>query len=190
MEQVTKGLHTCMCYPFPGSGQAHTRAWYTPVMCRYAFKSYKSHFACFTCRKAFKKAPLQDYVKHKGLEEAYARIARTAGSPEQRARVERSLGITLQQIEEMYLQDVCTCPECAQPMAAMGLDFKAPRHHDFEAWTIIRHLHEHGFAFQGCGCSVGYKPPSSMRELPAWLEAHVRKSDRERLLQELRLKRC
>lgn len=29
-------------------------------MCRYAFPSYKPHFACFSCRKAFKRRLLKD----------------------------------------------------------------------------------------------------------------------------------
>ena len=32
-------------------------------MCRYGFKTYKSHFACFSCRKTFKQAHEADLVK-------------------------------------------------------------------------------------------------------------------------------
>lgn len=27
------------------------------AMCRYAFHTYREHFACFTCRKMFRKNP-------------------------------------------------------------------------------------------------------------------------------------
>lgn len=34
-------------------------------MCRYAFSGpYKDHFACFACRKCFKRAPLADWPEH------------------------------------------------------------------------------------------------------------------------------
>jgi hypothetical protein len=34
-------------------------------MCRYAHQVYKSHFACFHCRKMFRQAPLSDLPGHR-----------------------------------------------------------------------------------------------------------------------------
>ncbi len=155
-------------------------------MCRYGYKTYKAHFACFACRKAFKKTAITDYVQHKGLHEAWTRITHVYLDPDRRPKMEEKFGITYEQIVERYLKDVSVCPECAGPMAAMGLDFKPPAKADEEAWHIISVLYEHGFAFKGCGChAVGYTPPALRRELPEWLKQHSRRSEREKLLNEL-----
>lgn len=159
-------------------------------MCRYAVKNYKSHFACFSCRKAFKKTPIDDYVQHQGLDSAFAKITRVYGSPPRRREVEAELGITYQQIVDQYLKDVSVCPECAGPMAAMGLDFRPPAKADEEAWQIIATLYEHGFAFRGCGCSVGYAPPEHLRELPEWFKQHRRQSEGEKLLEQISQRRA
>lgn len=157
-------------------------------MCRYAFHTYKSHFACFSCRKAFKKTALEDYVKHKGLERSYSLIVSVFGSRARRARVEKELGITYQQIRQRYLDDVSACPQCSKKMAAMGMDFRAPARRDEEAWRITAHLYEHGFSFLGCGCSAGHAPPRSMSELPAWLKKYKTMSSGERLLEAIEMK--
>jgi hypothetical protein len=36
-------------------------------MCRYAFKDYKPHYACFDCRKTFKRRHLSDFEETKEL---------------------------------------------------------------------------------------------------------------------------
>lgn len=65
---------------------------------------------------------------------------------------------------ERYLTEASVCPQCGKRMAALGLDFRAPGQGDTEAWDILAVLHEHGFAFRGCGCSVGYAPPARRSE--------------------------
>jgi len=160
-------------------------------MCRYGFKLYKSHFACFHCRKAFKKTALEDWASHNQLGSALHDIFKVFGSDNRRTRVEEKFGITYEQIEKQYLEAVSVCPECGNRMAAMGLDFKAPKKSDREAWTIIRNLYEHGFAFRGCGCYVGYEPPRKVREVPRWLAEQndkFCKSEGERLLAAIREK--
>ena len=46
----------------------------------------------------------------------------------------------------------------------MGLDFKAPRKDDREAWWILEILADNGVTFHGCGCDVGFEPPLRARE--------------------------
>ena len=157
-------------------------------MCRYAFHTYKSHFACFTCRKAFKKVALDDYVEHIGLKAAYTKILAAFHSPPRRRKVEAELGISYEQLRDRYLSDVSVCPQCQGQMAAMGLDFRSPPKHDVEAWSIIQELHEHGFAFKGCGCNVGYTPPRKKIEVTEWLRRHSRKTVGEELLEAIRRK--
>jgi hypothetical protein len=44
------------------------------------------------------------------------------------------------------------CPECREPMADMGLDFKAPRQRDAKQWRKAHLLYLHGITFHSCGC--------------------------------------
>jgi hypothetical protein len=144
-------------------------------------RTYKQHFACMTCRKAFRKPPIADYIERSPLRAAYLRLCR-ATSASARAQEEEASGITLEQIHARYLSDVSTCPQCGAPMASMGMDFRPPPQRAEEAWSIIRTLYEHGFAFKGCGCDVGYVPPARKSELPAWLRRHTPKRGGEALL--------
>lgn len=77
------------------------------------------------------------------------------------------------------------CPDCARPMADMGLDFRAPSREDQEAWRILEVLYENGFSFHGCGCGTGLIPPQTLRELPGWLAGHRRRSEGEALLEKI-----
>jgi DNA-directed RNA polymerase subunit RPC12/RpoP len=42
-------------------------------MCRYGFKSYKPHYACFTCKKVFKRRLLSDITKDATIIEVNAK---------------------------------------------------------------------------------------------------------------------
>jgi len=122
-------------------------------MCRYAWHNYRDHFACFRCRKAFK------YWQWEDCDESAWKL---------RARLE-------------HVPREIVCPDCSLPMVDMGLDFKAPPKDDREAWQILECLQEQGFAFHGCGCYVGFVPPRTLREVPAWLEEHRRLGEGEAL---------
>ena len=116
-------------------------------MCRYAWHHYRDHFACFGCRKAFK------YWQFEEVKEATFR--------------------GLQKLRHVPRQIIC--PECRQPMADMGLDFKAPPRSDTEAWEILRVLYENGITFHSCGCGVGFTPPRTLREVPGWIKRNARR---------------
>lgn len=150
-------------------------------MCRYAFNNYKSHFACFSCRKTFKKTMIEDWVKQKGIDLAFKRLLRSSGKKAQK-QAETEFNTTYNEIRDAYLNDVAACPQCGENMAAMGLDFKAPKHKDLEQWKIISILYDNGFAFHGCGCDVGYSPPKKVSELKEFFLQHKRVSEREKLL--------
>lgn len=153
-------------------------------MCRYAFKDYKSHFACFDCRKTFKKTSITDWTKQKGLDYAYKKLLRD-WSTKNRKKTEDVVGTTYEKIRDDYLEDVATCPQCGGAMAGMGYDFKAPKVGATEEWEVIRALYDHGFAFHGCGCSVGYTPPKRISGLQTFFRAHGRLSEGQRLLERL-----
>ena len=157
-------------------------------MCRYAFNTYKSHFACFACRKAFKKVSMEDWVATTGLKDPYRRLSLNQHPIEKREEIEKAVGYTLEEINKRYLDELSSCPDCNGTMAAMGLDFKAPPKKDKEAWEIIQILYSEGFAFKGCGCSVGYSPPSRKSELSDFFAEHKRKSEGQQLLEKIEIK--
>jgi hypothetical protein len=114
-------------------------------MCRYAFHKYKDHMACFRCRKTFKR-----WLWKARKESSWQPVRRL----------------------ELHERKVL-CPQCAQLMANMGLDFRAPKQTEVGEWEVLAILYERGFAFRGCGCDAGrYIPPKRVREIPAFLEAH------------------
>ena len=127
-------------------------------MCRYAFHNYRDHFACFHCRQAFK------YWQWEECDEGDWRRQRR-----------------LRQVPREII-----CPDCARPMADMGLDFKAPRQEDRETWQILEALYQHGFTFHGCGWAVGVRPPRTLRQVPKWLEKHRWRNEGELLLERIR----
>jgi len=126
-------------------------------MCRDAWHNYRDHFACFDCRKAFK------YWQWEHVDEA------TFKRKQKLQHVPREI----------------MCPDCKNPMVDMGLDFRAPRKTDIEAWQILKALAENGFTFHACGCYVGFTPPKTLREVPQWIEDHRRKSAGEQLLDKI-----
>jgi hypothetical protein len=131
-------------------------------MCRYSWHNYKDHFACFDCRKAFKQ-----WQWEATDEDEFNRRQKLKHVPRE-----------------------VMCPDCGESMTDMGLDFKAPRQNDVEAWEVLRVLSEHGFRFFGCGCSVGFTPPETLREVPAWLQEHQKRSESEQLLEQFSRRRA
>lgn len=65
--------------------------------------------------------------------------------------------------------EATVCPECRQPLCAMGLDFKAPKQKDKEQWKVIEILYSKGIRYHSCGCEgPGYRP-TRLKELPDFL---------------------
>lgn len=106
-------------------------------MCRYAFKTYKVHFVCFACRKQFKRPPLEDFCRSQGLLSALHELWRVHHDRAERKRVEAKRGTTLDALRAEHLRLVGTCPQCAGPMANMGLDFKPPPASATRAWSRL-----------------------------------------------------
>jgi hypothetical protein len=119
-------------------------------MCRYAGRPYKEHYACFDCRKAFKRASQEDVAEREGAVDGECRPV--------------------------------PCPECGKPMAAMGLDFKAPRQSDIKQWRKVEILFRHGIAFRSCGCAGPGFRPRTLRDVKPFLAATIKKSPGEQLL--------
>jgi hypothetical protein len=148
-------------------------------MCRYSSHVYKPHYACFNCRKAFKRPLLSDAGRHQSVTGRWY--------AEQAGKVAQGWGV-----EE---QSAATCPDCGEPMADMGLDFKAPIRANHKAWQHLRALYTVGITFHSCGCGGhGYVPATIdalssylasrqadyVRELQFWLNRSVPTTETER----------
>ncbi|KAA3607146.1 MAG: hypothetical protein DWQ01_15700 [Planctomycetota bacterium] len=150
-------------------------------MCRYGYSSYKSHFVCFICRKGFKKTRVEDFFAQREREAEFRDLAKTAAG-KLLSEKQQKYGTTYQEMLDEYYAAVSACPDCGRAMCPMGYDFRVPPKKDHEIWSIIQFLAEHNFRFFGCGCYVGYSPPSKVRELEAWLNEHEPQSNAKRLL--------
>jgi len=128
-------------------------------MCRYAFKTYKPHFACFSCRKSFKKPPIEDYLRQRGELQPYKQFLSVSLNKAKLKKLEAKLGLSREGMEQAYLDAVSTCPDCGERMADLGLDFKPPKKTDAKAWRIIQGMYRVGHCFHTCGCiGFGYVP--------------------------------
>lgn len=147
-------------------------------MCRYGFISYKPHLACFTCRKAFKRVKLEDYLaqypmlsKQYHALNPYAQWARK--NPAQLRERELELGTTQAEIVAKYRELIGKCSQCGGQMADLGLDFKAPRTADKRAWRAIESTYRLGHAWHTCGCSGPGFIPNSPREYRVYLQERL-----------------
>lgn len=127
-------------------------------MCRYATKTYKIHFACFDCRKSFKKTPTEDLVIQNGDWSNYKK-AFWSYSTGKSKKFRRENPEIVEYLINKYREREEKCPECGKLMADLGLDFKAPKKDKIKEWKIIKGLLRTGKAFYSCGCdAIGYVP--------------------------------
>lgn len=124
-------------------------------MCRYGMHSYKQHYACFECRKAFKRRLLAD-VQPGRQESVAGRWFRANATLQERQVLEEE-------------PEVAKCPDCGGPMASMGLDFEAPPKDDYRAWQHLRSLYKVGIAFHSCGCGGPGLVPATTEALVSHL---------------------
>lgn len=126
-------------------------------MCRYAQKTYKSHYVCFKCRKSFKQPDAYDIIKRIEKEKVYhepGKSVRNVGYAFTKAGTQE-LEKIVSEIENRTIK----CPECSSMMADMGKDFKAPKKTALKEWKIIESLFKTGKCFHSCGCDgIGYIP--------------------------------
>lgn len=142
-------------------------------MCRYGEHVYKPHFACFDCRKVFKKAPVEDFLKQRNMLHVYQRLWSVHFREKLRTEVEKEVGTTFEALQEMYQEQIATCPQCGGQMANMGRDFKAPKQTNVKAWKIIKGMYTTGYSFHTCGCSGPGYVPESPADYRAYLDARL-----------------
>ncbi len=129
-------------------------------MCRYAFKNYKNHYACFECRKAFK----QPFLIEKMTQKIPQGVARTT--------------------TRVIQHQTATCPQCHKPMNSMGFDFKAPKRSDKKQWEKVKQLFNAGFTYVSCGCDGPGTRPQHLREVSDFIRERRRLSVGQRLLEQ------
>ena len=120
---------------------------------------YQIQFACFECRKAFKRA--LSFDEYRGIE-----LSRRISGRYPRRQL-RTLSHS--------------CPECNRPLALMGRAFRAPRHGDTDQWRKVELLVRSGFTFWS---HVG-QYPDSLSEARRFVERR-RRSDGETLARQIR----
>ncbi|CAD0220909.1 hypothetical protein KYG33_09985 [Chryseobacterium sp. D764] len=127
-------------------------------MCRYARKTYKSHYVCFKCRKSFKQPDAYDIIQRIEKEKIYhnpnGKSIRKVGHVFTKAET-KELEKMVSDIENRTVK----CPECSNVMADLGKDFKAPKKTAVKEWRIVESLFKTGKCFHSCGCDgIGYIP--------------------------------
>jgi len=129
-------------------------------MCRYACKTYKSHYVCFECRKTFKQEHVSDILlrikKDKLYHELNGKSIRKIGQVFTKGERKK-----LKELTSELTQRKVKCPQCAAIMADLGRDFKAPKKTALKEWKIVESLWTIGKNFYSCGCDgIGYIPKS------------------------------
>jgi hypothetical protein len=139
-------------------------------MCRYAYSGpYKTHFACFKCRKAFKQPPIEDYLAVQGRVHIYRELVACWSCEKKLTQRERKYGVKLDELRAEYHAAERQCPECGELMADLGLDFKPPRQNDVRAWTALQGVYRVGHVWRTCGCNGPGWIPKSKSEFQQYL---------------------
>jgi hypothetical protein len=98
-------------------------------------------------------------MAQKDMSHIYQQLARIQVNKTNLRRLEAEFGVTLDQLQHEYSEQVSKCPACGDKMADLGRDFKPPRKTDVKAWKIIEGMYHMGHCFYTCGCNgFGYVP--------------------------------
>lgn len=101
-------------------------------------------------------------MAQKDMQYLYRQLTRSRLNQTPLKKLEAEFGVTLEQLQHEYAEQVSKCPECGARMADLGRDFKPPRKTDSKAWKIIEGMYHMGHHFYTCGCSgFGYVPKSN-----------------------------
>jgi hypothetical protein len=138
-------------------------------MCRYAFKEYKERYACFGCRKAFKKRRWRDLLCQEGKLHLYDQLVSASASSNYELFVVKHFGISLEKLESKLNKRAYHCPGCKKEMVSVGKDFKCPTKTDLQAWRRLEGMYKVGHAFQTCGCMGLRYVPSNHSEYVSYL---------------------
>ena len=78
-------------------------------MCRYAFKNYKPHYACFECRKVFRKVTIEDYFKQRGELHMYLDFRNKSHLKKMARELAEKYGTSYQELSAKYHSYIRGC---------------------------------------------------------------------------------
>ncbi|MFC5539862.1 hypothetical protein ACFPQ1_36530 [Rhodocytophaga aerolata] len=143
-------------------------------MCRYGFIEYKNTYACFNCRKGFKRRLDRDLLSQKEL------------------RVEKQKKfdklIYKKEVADKKANDtlLIKCPDCGDQMVNLGKDLRLPKKDKQEQWMAIEYLANNNFNFFTCGCDGIGVVPQNLQEAYKLMEERRRKTEGEKLLEKIK----
>ncbi|WP_343663870.1 hypothetical protein [Chryseobacterium mucoviscidosis] len=137
-------------------------------MCRYAGKTYKSHFVCFRCRKSFKQTHSSDILERVRKDKYFHKISRGNIRNVSRIFVKKEQDQLEKVISEIENREI-KCPEYSSLMADLGLDFKAPKKSTAKEWKIVESLYRIGKVFHSCGCEGPGYIPQNLKDYEEYL---------------------
>ena len=141
-------------------------------MCRYAGKWYKDTYACFKCRKGFKRRLDVDLLSPKEW-----RVAKQAKF--QKLLYKKEVD------DKIRYKAETKCPDCGGTTTNLGRDLRLPQRESKQQWLAIAYLVSHQFNFFSCGCSGIGHVPQNLKEAQEWVNRHGRKSEGEQLLERI-----
>jgi DNA-directed RNA polymerase subunit RPC12/RpoP len=122
---------------------------------------YQIQYACFDCRKAFKRPSIVT---------------------EQERTAWLSRRISGRQPSKPFAMPEYRCPECKRLLKLMGRAFRAPRKEDADQWHKVELLARSGFTFRS---SVG-RYPETLAEARLFVKSHAKLSEGQRLARQIR----
>lgn len=137
-------------------------------MCRYAGKTYKSHFVCFRCRKSFKQTHSSDILERVRKDKYFNKIRGVNIRNVSRIFIKKEHDQLEKVISEIENREI-KCPECSSLMADLGLDFKAPKKSAAKEWKIVESLYRIGKVFHSCGCEGPGYIPQNLKDYEEYL---------------------
>jgi hypothetical protein len=125
---------------------------------------YKSHFACFRCRKTFKQAHYADLLKKIGKAGYFQKLMHK--SMDKFSDKER---VQFEEFDKNFMSREIKCPQCGGYMVDLGLDFRSPKQTAVKEWRIIEGLYTIGKSFYSCGCDGPGYIPNNPKDYEAYL---------------------
>lgn len=129
-------------------------------------------FACFECRKAFKKTGFASYVAQNKERGRIVEAARPWSTKSQK-HVPPEAAELRQKLVDEYQRTVGVCPECAGQMIGIGYDVRPPKKRDTKAWKALHGAYRMGHQFSTCGCVGPGFIPSTPVEYRRYLKERL-----------------
>ena len=142
-------------------------------MCRYGFTEYKNTYACFKCRKGFKRRLDKDLLSLTELKIL------------NQNEFEKLIYKKQPTNSALKSRAVVKCPECEGGMVNLGKDLQLPKKDKKEEWLAIEYLANNHFNFFTCGCYGIGVVPQNLQQAYDLIEQKRNKTEGEKLLKKI-----